>query len=194
MTFESISGIESVLKRIQEIQARINPTAPSDISQIKPETSFDSILNKAIEAQNFNPYGNTPLPGYFNSIGVPFGGYSPIAAWINSVAITEPTRMIEYQGFKMQAQTASNFLKLENMIHQVFPGRQITITSTTEGKHLDPDHPAGKAIDFVVSGLTRDESRILEDLCVKSGFKPFNEYIYSSPYKTGDHMHINLAS
>ena len=61
-----------------------------------------------------------------------------------------------------------------------------------EGKHSDPNHYAGKAVDFVVDGLTKAESRELEDICWQAGFKPYNEYIHDSRYKTGDHMHVDL--
>jgi hypothetical protein len=191
--FEALSRIQSVMNRIQDIQVKVGQAPAKDISQAPAGTSFDSMLQKAIAAQNspsVNTYQGMAYPPFMNS---PLGGYSPVASWINTMAVSEPQRLIQYQGYNMQAQTASRFLRLEEMIRQAFPGRQVTVTSTTDGQHMDPNHPAGKAVDFVVDGLTREESKAVEDMSVRAGFTAYNEYINDSPYKTGDHMHISLA-
>lgn len=193
MQFEALSRIQSVMNRIQDIQVKVGQAPLKDISQTPPGTSFDSVLQKAIAAQNAPPMSAYQGAGYPPFMNSPMGGYSPVASWVNSMAMSEPQRLIQYQGYNMQAQTASRFLKLEDMIHQAFPGRQVTVTSTTDGEHTDPNHAAGKAVDFVVDGLTKDESKIVEDLSVRAGFTAYNEYINNSTYKTGDHMHVDLA-
>ncbi|MFH0802042.1 MAG: hypothetical protein V2A78_06605 [bacterium] len=193
MQFEALSRIQSVMNRIQDIQVKVGQAPIKDISQAPAGTSFDSMLQKAIAAQNAPPMSGYQGAGYPPLLNSPMGGYSPVASWINSMATSDPQRLIQYQGYNMQAQTASRFLKLEDMIRQAFPGRQVTVTSTTEGQHTDPNHPAGKAVDFVVDGLTKDESKIVEDLSARAGFTAYNEYINDSPYKTGDHMHVSLA-
>ncbi|MDQ7824598.1 MAG: hypothetical protein RDV48_17485 [Candidatus Eremiobacteraeota bacterium] len=104
----------------------------------------------------------------------------------------EASRIVVYRGFRMTRQSARCFQFLEHLVKTRFPGRSVIITSTTGGVHLDPRHYEGKAIDFIVERLTVEESKSLEDLARKSGFIPFNEYIYSSRYKTGDHMHVDL--
>ncbi len=101
--------------------------------------------------------------------------------------------IIEFRGFKMRADVAAKFLKLEEMIKQEFPGRQIIITSGMDGQHMPGSkHYDGKAIDFVVEPLTIEESKKIEELAKKAGFDVYNEYIYDSPYKTGPHMHIQI--
>lgn len=100
--------------------------------------------------------------------------------------------IITYKGFQMTKKAARCFAKLEELIGQNFPGRRIIITSTTGGKHLDPKHYEGNAIDFVVEGLSRSESILVESLSRQADFMPYNEYIKSSPYKTGDHMHVDV--
>ncbi|MCS6955661.1 MAG: hypothetical protein NZM44_04830, partial [Candidatus Calescibacterium sp.] len=101
--------------------------------------------------------------------------------------------IIDFRGFKMKAEVASKFLELERMIKQHFPGREIIITSGMDGQHMpNSAHYRGEALDFVVEPLTVEESKIVEKLAEKAGFKVYNEYIYDSPYKTGPHMHIQL--
>jgi len=100
--------------------------------------------------------------------------------------------MTVYRGFSMTKKAAHHFRILEGLIAQSFPGRQVIITSTTGGSHLDVRHYEGNAIDFVVEGMTAKESLLLESLARQAGFGTYNEYIYSSPYKTGDHMHISI--
>jgi hypothetical protein len=51
-------------------------------------------------------------------------------------------------------------------------------------------HRQGRAIDFVVRGMSRPESHRLEELCRRAGFSTYNEYVLSSRFKTGAHMHI----
>lgn len=99
--------------------------------------------------------------------------------------------IVTYKGFQMTKRAARCFAKLEELIGQSFPGRRIIITSTTGGKHLDPKHYQGRAIDFVVEGLTTNESLLVESLSRQVDFMPYNEYVKSSPYKTGDHMHVD---
>lgn len=99
--------------------------------------------------------------------------------------------IVSYKGYQMTKRAARCFARLEDLIARQFPGRRIIITSTTGGKHLDPKHYQGKAIDFVVDGLTARESLLVESLARQVEFMPYNEYINSSTYKTGDHMHVD---
>ena len=99
--------------------------------------------------------------------------------------------VVTYKGYQMTKRAARCFARLEDLIAKEFPGRRIIITSTTGGKHLDPKHYQGKAIDFVVDGLSARESLLVESLARQADFMPYNEYIKSSTYKTGDHMHVD---
>jgi hypothetical protein len=99
--------------------------------------------------------------------------------------------VVTYKGYQMTQRAAHCFARLEDLIAKEFPGRRIIITSTTGGKHLDPKHYQGKAIDFVVDGLSARESLLVESLARQADFMPYNEYIKSSTYKTGDHMHVD---
>ncbi|MCL5773669.1 MAG: hypothetical protein M1536_04745 [Firmicutes bacterium] len=187
MNFEGISRIQAVMARIKEIESRFTP--PSQQCNGIEGHSFDAHLAMAMD-QNLSAGGNvspSQMYSFMNPVGM--GGMS---AWLGTVAASNPEKVIDYKGFRMQAQTAVKFEKLERLIAVKFPGREISITSSMDGKHMDPNHPAGKAVDFVVSGLTKDESRTVEELCSQAGFKPYNEYINSSPYKTGDHMHVDV--
>lgn len=103
-----------------------------------------------------------------------------------------PDRFVTSHGFRMRADTAASFQKLLKLVGKSYPGRGIRITSTVGGHHLDPRHRDGRAIDFVVEPLTIKESKHLEELAQQAGFDTLNEYIHSSPYKTGPHMHIAL--
>jgi len=103
-----------------------------------------------------------------------------------------PKKIVEYQGFPMQAKVADKFIELEKAIKKEFPGRQVYVTSTMDGQHLSPAHPEGRAIDFVVSHLSRRESLKVQSIAESCGFYVYNEYINGSPYKTGDHMHVEL--
>jgi hypothetical protein len=107
-------------------------------------------------------------------------------------ALQAPGDWVTIDGFRCRALTAAHWTVLRGYIAERFPGRGILITSTVDGRHMSDRHPDGRAIDFCVSPLSREESIILEDLCRRAGFEPFNEYIHDSPYKTGDHMHISL--
>lgn len=109
------------------------------------------------------------------------------------LASKKPNALISYQGHKMKPETALAWDRLTAKIGKQFPGREVRITATTEGRHSDPNHKLGGAMDFVVEPLSREESTLLEKLCWQSGFKPFNEYVHSSRFKTGDHMHVQLA-
>jgi hypothetical protein len=102
-----------------------------------------------------------------------------------------PNRFVTAHGFRMRADTAARFQKLLHLVGKRFPGRGVRVTSTVGGRHIDPAHHQGRAIDFVVEPLKRKESFILENLAREAGFSPFNEYVHSSPYKTGPHMHIS---
>lgn len=103
-----------------------------------------------------------------------------------------PERMVTIDGFRMTAETAARFKKLHAKIGETFPGREVRITSTTGGRHADPNHRLGKAVDFVVEPLSKKESKVLEQLSEDAGFRPFNEYLHGSQYKTGQHMHVSL--
>ncbi len=105
---------------------------------------------------------------------------------------TNPEKIVEFDGFTMQAQTAVKFRQLKTLINKRFPNREIHVTSTMGGRHISPAHPQGRAIDFVVDHLTIPESIEVEKMATKCGFHAFNEYIHDSPYKTGPHMHVEL--
>jgi hypothetical protein len=110
----------------------------------------------------------------------------------DEVAARSPGRMVTVDGFRMTAETAAAFHRLKGLIQQKFPGRQVEITCTTEGRHSDPNHRMGRAIDFVVKPLSLKESKVVESLAWKAGFRPYNEYIHHSRFKTGPHMHVTL--
>lgn len=182
-------GIESIINRINQIEARFNNI------EGKSTVSFQDVLNVAKDkensakpVQNYN-YNLPSLPGMYSFQSVA-GANSPLNY---QQMLTFPDSLVQYNGYQMTQGTARSFSQLEQLIGQHFPGRAVTITSTTDGKHTDPNHSAGKAVDFVVDGLTKDESVLVEELARQSGFTPYNEYIHSSPYKTGDHMHVDLS-
>lgn len=183
MQFQPIDSIKSVLSRINEIQSRFQPPPPVVV------TPFDFELQQAMQSQATLPGVGLPDSLAFLQ-GSLMTGQNAV---IFQTALSRPEAIVSYQGYDMQAQTASRFIRLEQLIKESFPGRGVHITSTVNGTHSDPNHPAGKAVDFVVDGLTAEESKIVEGLCIRAGFKPYNEYIYSSTYKTGDHMHIALS-
>jgi len=91
---------------------------------------------------------------------------------------------------RVQSGTAGKFNRLRSLLASVWPGRTAVITSTTGGRHASPSHASGRAIDFVVPGMSRQESVSLERMCRQVGFRTYNEYLRSSKYKTGDHMHV----
>ena len=92
----------------------------------------------------------------------------------------------------MTPKTAANLEILLELVENAFPGQEVRVTSTVTGQHAEPKHAQGKAVDFVVEGISRAQSKILEKLCWTAGFEPFNEYVKGSTFKTGDHMHIQL--
>jgi hypothetical protein len=112
--------------------------------------------------------------------------------WLSSLANEKPSKIVSFDNYSMQAKTAKKFRDLKDLIKKAFPNRGIYITSTMGGRHISPAHPAGKAVDFVVDGLTISESKKIASIAKDLGFHVFNEYIYNSPYKTGDHMHVEL--
>lgn len=93
---------------------------------------------------------------------------------------------------KMKKDTAEKFDKLKKDLEE--DGYEVTVTCTTTGKHKDPAHKEGNAIDFVVSkdgkAITKEQSDEIEKVCNDSGWKTYNEYRKNSKYKTGDHMHV----
>lgn len=182
-------GIEGIINRINQIEAKFNNIEGESI------VSFQDVLNTVKDkettekpVQNLN-YGLSSFPGMF-TFDPPLGASSPFNY---QQMLTFPDSLIQYNGYQMTQATARAFSQLEQLIEQRFPGRGVTITSTNDGKHLDPNHKAGKAVDFVVDGLTKEESILVEELARQAGFTPYNEYIHSSRYKTGDHMHVDLA-
>lgn len=156
-------GIQGIINRINEIESKIQSFDP-------PQASFQSVLESVSRAQA-GPDPPVLAPG----------------------SASDSNQMVSYKGHAMTLQTAMAFGKLEGLLAQIFPGRAVTITSTTDGQHVDPNHVRGKAVDFVVEGLSREESRVVEELSRQAGFVPYNEYVHNSPYKTGDHMHVDLA-
>ncbi|MBI2251773.1 MAG: hypothetical protein HYU63_03315 [Armatimonadetes bacterium] len=185
MDYNNLDNLKTVLNRIQEIQAKIQNPKISGLNP--PEISFEAIMRQEI-ADNFQtPASFNPLV-FLNPLMNPNGVND-----IESIAAIMPEKIVQYQGHEMQAQTASRFQRLEKLISEKFPGKKVSITSTTEGTHSDSNHALGKAVDFIVEGISKEESKIVENLCLQAGFKPYNEYIYGSAYKTGDHMHIDLV-
>lgn len=191
------SGIENVINRINQIESQFSP---SQFTKSAP-TSFSEVLQRAVG----NTQGATGSPAsssfnQLNSLGLqhPYYGFNPILfnqqSSFAALAASQPNRIVKYKDHEMTAATAAAFERLENLIAQRFPGREVIVTSTTDGTHSDPNHYSGKAVDFVVDGITKEESIELERLCERAGFKPYNEYVYGSKYKTGDHMHIDLVS
>jgi len=112
----------------------------------------------------------------------------------DALAAHFPARVVTAHGFRMTARTAVHYERLLGLIGQTFPGRGVRITSTMGGRHVDPAHRQGRAVDFVVEPLSVKESRTVEKLAAQVGFTPYNEYVHSSPYKTGAHMHIALPA
>ncbi|MFP4498892.1 MAG: hypothetical protein ACLFQV_11830, partial [Vulcanimicrobiota bacterium] len=112
--------------------------------------------------------------------------------WLLQTASSHPHKIVEFDGFKMQARTALKFRELKKAINEKFPDRGVYVTSTMGGKHQSPAHPDGRAVDFVIDNLSVDESIQVAKLAEDQGFYVYNEYIYDSPYKTGDHLHIEL--
>jgi len=198
MNFEGAQRINAIMQRMEQIQSRFTPPPP--ITAYPGAGTAGSSFEMALKQAMASPGSTTAMNGmqqypYTASSFMPPFMNGPLGngSWVDQVAAQDPGKIISYQDFQMQAQTASRFTRLESLIRQTFPGRGIYITSTMDGQHMDPNHPAGKALDFVVDGLTKDESVTLERLCQQAGFTPYNEYLHDSPYKTGDHMHVDLA-
>lgn len=183
MNLEAMGNIQSIMTRINQIETRI------DNIGTKQAPSFDAVFQNTLQARMPAAMRASGLPPSLNMMN--YQGLGE-ASWIANIAQSNPTKIITYKNFNMQAQTAERYAKLEQLIAKRFPGREVTLTSTVDGKHSDPNHPAGKAVDFVVDGLTKAESREVEGLCWQAGLKPYNEYINDSKYKTGDHMHVDL--
>ncbi|MBI2251870.1 MAG: hypothetical protein HYU63_03840 [Armatimonadetes bacterium] len=121
-------------------------------------------------------------------------------------------RWVPGEVYEMQALTAKRFFQMHKDFEENFPDYHLTITSTTEGSHIDPNHRDGKAIDFIYVNAKghpvedikyKDGKEIslynenlyikyLELIIYRNGFIPLNEYIYNSPHKTGPHMHIDF--
>ena len=153
------------------------------------DTKFENIFNKNMNTNvQSNQTTTTELENLLKSLNT---NLNP--AFGNSLLNIKGDSIIDFRGFKMRADVAAKFLKLEEMIKQEFPNRQIIITSGMDGQHMPGSkHYDGKAIDFVVEPLTIEESKRIEELAKKAGFEVYNEYIYDSPYKTGPHMHIQI--
>jgi len=187
MQFEAI---QNLMQRVNQIQQKIGLAPEYDLGGTTPSPSFEATLQQAMTGGGQSIGGQTLPSGLYPGYQQPTGE----AAWLANLALTSPQMMIEHDGHQMQTQTAYKWNKLKGLLSQMFPNREITVTSTTDGKHSSPAHPEGKAIDFVVDGLTKDESLLVEKMSRDAGFKPYNEYINTSTYKTGDHMHIELQS
>ncbi|MCS7165176.1 MAG: hypothetical protein RMJ51_02715 [Candidatus Calescibacterium sp.] len=172
------SKLDIINQKFQEISQRIE-------QKVNFDNRFGQIFSQKIQPQNVNQNPSSSIDQLFKHTN-PNNQYNIL----NSV---NRDTIIEFRGFKMKAEVAVRFLELEKMIKQHFPGRQIIITSAMDGKHVpNSAHYRGEALDFVVEPLTIEESKIVEKLAEKAGFKVYNEYIYDSPYKTGPHMHIQL--
>jgi hypothetical protein len=170
------SKLNIVNKKFEEINSKIDSRLDSNFS-----VNFQKAFNEE-KNSNYSKLSIDEILKQFNSIPK-----NDILSSING------DNIIEFRGFKMKAKVASQFMELEKMIQQYFPGRQVIITSGMDGQHLpNSAHYRGEALDFVVEPLSVEESKIVEKLAEKAGFKVYNEYIYDSPYKTGPHMHIQL--
>ncbi len=178
--------LEKVWAKFSAIDDRVNTRLNTIDFKVNEKLNFERFFSEDINSTMRTDI-DRKLSRHFN-LGLirPYDDLSFSA--LNRV--TSPYQMIRYKGFKMLAETARRFQILEKLIHERFPSKKITITCTTEGKHLSRAHPEGRAIDFVVEPLTKEESKVIEELARRAGFKPYNEYIYDSPYKTGPHMHV----
>lgn len=172
---------EIINNKLAEINQRIE-------QKVNLDTKFSQIFEKNINTDNNTKTEQSNVENLLNFLSNnKFGINNNILDSINKDSI------IEFRGFKMKAEVAAKFMELEKMIKQYFPGREIIITSGMDGQHMpNSAHYRGEALDFVVEPLTQEESKIVEKLAEKAGFKVYNEYIYDSPYKTGPHMHIQL--
>ncbi|MBI2267080.1 MAG: hypothetical protein HYU64_18285 [Armatimonadetes bacterium] len=188
------SGIENVINRINQIESQFSP---SQFSKPAP-TSFSEVLQSTMGNLQGPPVTSAFPPSGPPGFQHPLYGFNPLLfnqqSSFASLAATQPNKLVRHKDHEMTAATAAAFEKLEKLVGQRFPGREVIVTSTTDGTHSDPNHYSGKAVDFVVDGMTKQESVELERLCEQAGFKPYNEYIHGSTYKTGDHMHIDLVS
>lgn len=109
--------------------------------------------------------------------------------------IEELRGFITYKNHKMMKDTLEKFKRLEAELEK--QGYKPIITSTTTGKHKDPAHKNGDAVDFIVhkngKPISKEDSISIEKTCKEMRWKVFNEYIKNSEYKTGDHIHITNA-
>ncbi|MFH1452684.1 MAG: hypothetical protein ABIH00_01735 [Armatimonadota bacterium] len=176
-----LTNLRSTLNRINQIQSMFD----AEKSTQSNDVSFDAMLQGALNKSTGGSFAANQLLNNLSYIN-----------HLNNqtlVDLSDPKKMIKYKNYEMQAKTAARFQKLEYLVSKHFPGKEVIITSTTDGMHLDQNHYTGEAVDFVVDGITREESRQLEELCRQAGFKPYNEYLYGSRYKPGDHMHIDYV-
>ena len=178
--------IEKVWNRLAAIDERINTRMTTIDAKVDEKLNFSRFFEEGVKGVARESVDRR-LSTRFN-----LGALRPYdnLSFDSLSRVLSPNQMITYKGFKMQAETARRFQLLEKLIHERFPGRKVIITCTTEGKHLSKAHPEGRAVDFVVEPLTIEESKVIEELARKAGFKPYNEYIHDSPFKTGPHMHV----
>ncbi len=106
-------------------------------------------------------------------------------------AMASPNRIVTFGGRSMTASTAVKMHDLKELVKGRWPHREFIVTSTMDGRHQDPNHYTGRAVDFVVVPLSSRESYELESLCRQAGLRPYNEYVRGSLYKTGPHMHVD---
>lgn len=116
---------------------------------------------------------------------------------ISFIARHLPEKIINYDGYTLQAQTAKKFIGFKNFVKTKFPEYNFLITCTMGYMHISSSHADGKAIDFIVLdekgySITNAESIRIESMANQCGFKTFNEYVNWSPYKTGNHMHVEI--
>ena len=179
---ENSNKIENKINIINQKFENIN----NKMSEI--DTKFESIFNKVVNQNQNNTKTQNDIESLLRMLNT--NNNSVFSSSLNNL---RNDSIIEFRGFKMRADVAAKFIKLEEMIKQEFPGRQIIITSGMDGQHMPGSkHYEGKALDFVVEPLTIEESKKIEELAKKAGFDVYNEYIYDSPYKTGPHMHIQI--
>lgn len=97
----------------------------------------------------------------------------------------------EGRSYSVRREVAARFETLRQLCKQQWPNRVLWVSSTIGGRHSSFAHQDGRAIDMGIDGLSKAESWTLNSYAELAGFVPYNEYVYSSTYKTGDHMHVS---
>lgn len=115
--------------------------------------------------------------------------------------------MVKYRGLPMRSSMVPRMKKLEKKVSSM--GHILEYCSSTGGRHISWQHPAGYAIDTdIYTAVTKPNGKKRRQYITKSksitfekemdkvnkqgqlGLLVYNEYIHDSKYKTGDHFHI----